>query len=904
MTVKANHLLLSISFALLHFSAIAQIVFPTEADHARNVDSFTNVLKTAKDDTNKVKTLLAFGEELLYWSDEEKPKSLSYLKQALSLSEKLHSTHQQIESLLLLSAYSKGSQDFTNAVKYIKEAMTVAENMKDYTKLSRCYNFLAGTYMEQGRNDDAMKSFNSSLDMAFRSDTKEALLGSYYGLAMFYLNKDKPGYPESIRYFLMVLKLAEETNDIETIQTALNNIGTMYSQMEDYEQSIYYYEQIIEKTGTVPFLSNLLIAYRGSKDYKKGINTINYFNEKNEKSGDKRLIAYGLDNLGSFYEYVAEELYQNKGNFDSINYYLDKALISFKKSEKIENEENIKNIPSRAFDQGKTYALKVKLIQTKPNRTDTVKKYLDLALANFLQHLNKVRNSGFLTAAALVHIGELLGIQAKQEAPSARTKTNAEALRYLDTAILVGMNDRVTKTIGPSLEPVMDAYRLKSDIYKSLGQYDKSFDALKHYDEVKDSITTQQTRQKNEQMRIASAIILGTTEEKARYENTIKDIRSNFLKKEDSLAFQRTLADERFNQKQKEFQLQRAELTLANNQKELNLFKFLKTQTELENELFKREEKEKALTIADKEKSLQRTQLNLQKTQLDLKESQIEAQNRQRLFLLGSIVLLALVFVFVFRDIKNKQRLERLVATERLRSEKILASHQMTELELQSLRAQLNPHFMFNSLNAIQELILKEDTENSHLYLSRFADLLRMLLDNANQAFVTLKKEISLLELYLSLENLRIPDLNYSIEIDSLINTNNTRIPNMILQPYIENAIWHGLSHKNGERKLSIRITRQENNMVCQIEDNGVGRQKSAELKSLYRKEHRSKGMQLLSRRFNLISKEYGSAIEISIEDLKENDHAIGTIVSINVPMSLAEQVEARLIHGSETTDL
>jgi LytS/YehU family sensor histidine kinase len=115
----------------------------------------------------------------------------------------------------------------------------------------------------------------------------------------------------------------------------------------------------------------------------------------------------------------------------------------------------------------------------------------------------------------------------------------------------------------------------------------------------------------------------------------------------------------------------------------------------------------------------------------------------------------------------------------------------------------------------------------------------------------------------------------------------------MILQPYIENAIWHGLSHKKGERKLSIGVHRKGDSMVCEIEDNGVGRKKAAELKSLYRREHRSKGMELLSKRFNLLSKEYGAGIQTTIEDLYNNDSPGGTKVNISIPFSLMEHFKA-----------
>jgi LytS/YehU family sensor histidine kinase len=134
------------------------------------------------------------------------------------------------------------------------------------------------------------------------------------------------------------------------------------------------------------------------------------------------------------------------------------------------------------------------------------------------------------------------------------------------------------------------------------------------------------------------------------------------------------------------------------------------------------------------------------------------------------------------------------------------------------------------------------------------------------------------------LENLRIPDLEHTIAVDPNVNTEQTMIPNMILQPYIENAIWHGLSHKQGDRKLEIRIYKKNDNVKYEIEDNGVGRKKSGELKSLYRKEHKSKGMELLSKRFKLLAKEYGSDIDTRITDVINNDEISGTLVTIKVP--------------------
>ena len=247
--------------------------------------------------------------------------------------------------------------------------------------------------------------------------------------------------------------------------------------------------------------------------------------------------------------------------------------------------------------------------------------------------------------------------------------------------------------------------------------------------------------------------------------------------------------------------------------------------------------------------------------------------------------------VFVLGSILLYTR-KRIRAVQKNEEEKTNSIRRMAELELQSLRTQLNPHFMFNSLNAIQELILMEENEKSQSYLARFAKLLRMLLENADKQFISLQRELDFLQLYLSLENLRIPDLHHSINIDKTIDAEHVMIPNMILQPYIENALWHGLSFKERDRQLQIRVTQSNGSVVYEIEDNGVGRQKAAELKSLYRKEHRSKGMELLSKRFKLLGKEYGSEIETTFTDLVYQDKVAGTLVTIRVPVSIYHNIK------------
>ncbi len=255
-----------------------------------------------------------------------------------------------------------------------------------------------------------------------------------------------------------------------------------------------------------------------------------------------------------------------------------------------------------------------------------------------------------------------------------------------------------------------------------------------------------------------------------------------------------------------------------------------------------------------------------------------EKQQMSNLLLMG-LILVIVTFVFIILYLKQRSQKKRAI-------EKGQAIYKMAELEMQSLRSQLNPHFMFNSLNSIQTLILQNETDKSHSYLSRFARLLRMLLENADSPFIPLRKEIDFLELYLALEHLRVPDMQYAISTDPALNSEQTFIPNMLLQPYVENAIWHGLSYKETDKKLQIRIFRENGAVNYQIEDNGVGRKKAEEFKSSFRKQHQSKGMELLNKRIKLLNNQYAAAIQTEITDVMNDNKVSGTLVSIKIAIN------------------
>jgi tetratricopeptide (TPR) repeat protein len=177
----------------------------------------------------------------------------------------------------------------------------------------------------------------------------------------------------------------------------------------------------------------------------------------------------------------------------------------------------------------------------------------------------------------------------------------------------------------------------------------------------------------------------------------------------------------------------------------------------------------------------------------------------------------------------------------------------VAETELKALRAQMNPHFIFNSLNSIGDYILKNDTQSATVYLTKFAKLMRQTLENSNKKEVLLKNDIDLLKTYLDIENKRFSNsFTYNINIDTEIDAENTLVPPLILQPFIENSIIHGLALKEGKGHILIEIKKDKDMIICAVDDNGIGRLKSFETKSI--KNKTSHGMKITKSRIDIIN--------------------------------------------------
>ncbi|WP_315821060.1 sensor histidine kinase [Paraflavitalea speifideaquila] len=226
----------------------------------------------------------------------------------------------------------------------------------------------------------------------------------------------------------------------------------------------------------------------------------------------------------------------------------------------------------------------------------------------------------------------------------------------------------------------------------------------------------------------------------------------------------------------------------------------------------------------------------------------------------------------------------RIMQIRRKEEEKTAMNKKLVELEMRALRAQMNPHFIFNVLSSIQYYILYNDSISAQNYLSKFARLIRITLDNSRVTFVSLEKELTLLRLYLDLENLRFEEkFMYEIDVDAGINQNDVLIPNLLLQPYVENAIKHGFRGRLGSF-LSVRLWPSQGKIVCTITDNGIGRVEAAKANNYEIDGHVSAGTSIIRDKIEALKIHFNYHLSSNTIDVMEEGVVTGTQVILEIP--------------------
>ncbi|MFM7023822.1 MAG: histidine kinase [Flavobacteriales bacterium] len=248
---------------------------------------------------------------------------------------------------------------------------------------------------------------------------------------------------------------------------------------------------------------------------------------------------------------------------------------------------------------------------------------------------------------------------------------------------------------------------------------------------------------------------------------------------------------------------------------------------------------------------------------------QLESERKfQQTLIYGLIIFIVIVVISAYLLYKN------------IRQKKI--ANQL--LALKSLRSQMNPHFIFNALNSVNSFISSNDQKTANKYLADFSKLMRSVLENSQKDFVPLAEEIEVLRLYLKLEHFRFSNkFDYTFEVDEDLVVEQYKVPPMLIQPYIENSVWHGLRYKEEKGMLKVRVSGSDDSLKVVITDDGIGRKKSQELKTHNQKQNQSMGLKNIESRLEIINDLFKTNLKVQVEDVNPSTGE-GTRVKISIP--------------------
>lgn len=633
--------------------------------------------------------------------------------------------------------------------------------------------------------------------------------------------------------------LAKKLNDTLKLAESYSNKGTNYwAKGEDstalrmYEQALHLHELMHDNQGAAKVYNNLGLIYYGLSNYPKAID----YHEKAlavfKQLKDSARIAASYNNMGIDYQYLSD--YPK-----ALEYYL----------ETLQLYKLINNRQATANALG-NIGIVYKDLKNYPK-----------ALEYHFKAMQLYRQAGNQRGIAntLGNIGIVYDF----------VDSTAKAVAYFQQAL------KISETMGDKRHVASD-YQSLGEVYYNLGDYSKALDYLDKsltmyeqlgdknstviclneisniYMEAPDRILLQLGIHPSE--RYDKALVLLTRAQKLAKDTGAMDRQSETWQilsqvyekqgdfKKALLAYRQytILNDSVFNNR-KEKEITRREIQFEYTQKEM--------------QLKAAQEKKQALAAAA------------------LRQQQII---RNAVIGGSGILLMSAVVIFVFykrrRDAEDQQKDAEFKAT-------------VADTEMKALRLQMNPHFIFNSLNSIGDYMVKNDMQKADYYLARFAKVMRLILENSEKKEIPLEDDLRALELYMQLESMRLSNkFTYEIKIDEDVNKETTLVPPLILQPFVENSIWHGIAPKEGKGKITIRIKKEENMINYIVEDNGLGRKRTMALSGeQVHSTKKSMGVKITKSRIDIINKIKKTSGSVELADLSE-----GMRVEVRLPLELS----------------
>jgi sensor histidine kinase YesM len=711
-------------------------------------------------------------------------------------------------------------KDSTNF--YINKSIKINQVAKNYDGLASNYFLLGDIAISENNADKGITYYEKSLEfskLAKTDESKEAKI--FFKLGWLYRLKGE--YATAIEKYLKTLSIAEKLQMKDLIAFCYSAMGTTFTRTKDFDKSLYYLKkaEVAHESGGI-----------------KGISLASFYL-----------------NFGSYYDAVRD----NKNAL----LFKEKAVAIF---EKIPFNRNI--IPLYG-SIGSTY---LNLMQFE-KAMEYNKKGLQLA--------QKIGDS-LNTCAFNLNIGQIFlnaeDIIITNFKENASEKYNL-ALKAFNETVSIATKNGYKDYLKEGLKYKSNAYELQKD-------FKNAFLFYQEYINIKDSVNDIASKQKINRLEVEY--------EFGKKEDSLKIIQANtdaalqrqsFLNKEQQQNI--VLQDKELLLKNNELLLNKQtilnsnqQLSILNKDKELQHLAYLKTQADLQTEQLQNSEKQKVLTLVQKETLLKSAQVKSLS-----QENELNKLKQRQLLIYGIAGLATLLFAGLY--LFNRNRAKQAQLKVELEKKEAEFQRSLADVSMSALRSQMNPHFIFNCLNSIKLYTTQNDTVAASNYLTKFSKLIRMALENSRSETVTLDAELESLELYIQMEAMRFKEkLKYSIAIDKNVDSSFIEIPPMLLQPYVENAIWHGLMHREdgGRIDIGVRVVPNEHTLAITIKDNGVGREKAAQLKSKSATAHKSFGTKVTGERLDLINQIYKTGASVTTEDLTNNGAVTGTLVTIKIP--------------------
>jgi tetratricopeptide (TPR) repeat protein len=729
-----------------------------------------------------------------------------------------------------------------NEIDSLRQKIATTVNKSELLVL---YQALSKAYDEAGEARSLKKTAIQLQELADELNKTEAKSFARYYIvrADFLANKTDQLLP-----LLEEIIMNAETQKLNPILAGSYNLKAQLLQRKgDPNTAISLYE----KTLAIPGLSDEFLAYTWSLlantyeskgDYPKALeclnNTYDFIKSKNDPNSELMF----NQNMGLVYLRIKQPAKARP--------YFEKNLLYLRKIKNYRNEAiSLTNIGHTYFDE-KNYDKALEFYEKalaldKANGVIADRHHRLMNVANARKELKTAVKAETLLDTARAMAEKIEDAQALLQINNSLAKLYMEEKNYEKALPILLQSKELCKT-QKRRETLLDVYRGLALVYEKTGRPELAFEAHRNIYAIRDSLYNENALKQFQELQ-------------TRYETSKKEQEIVLLEKNDqirNLEYRQLLID-------KQAQQQAAELLDLKQEDQIKQLQIVELQKTNENISKAREIEALARENLDKD-------LQLDKQTLLLRNKDLEVQRQN--FLIGAIVLLAGIFSMIGYLLYSRSRLK-------MKNNAML-------LEQKLLRSQMNPHFIFNSLASIQGFLIENEPKKTANYLTKFSKLMRQTLENSREDSITLSKEIQLLENYLQLQELRfVNKFKWEITVSPEINPNETLIPPMFAQPFIENSLEHGILHNAAQGMINISFTVQENKLLLLVTDNGGGIAHGLLTRTELKKEYKSLATKITQERLSLLRQKYKQSFDLVMQELtNEQGHVIGTQVQISLP--------------------